>query len=62
MLYQHFHGEGHLGLEDLSVQLIDWVKGEKELREKEGQWIYKLRTLRMYDSKYGESADSCKKS
>ena len=29
----------------MSVQLIDWVKGEKELREKEGQWIYKLRTL-----------------
>ena len=44
LLSQHFHGEGHLGLEDMSVQLIDWVKGEKELREKE-QWISKLRTL-----------------
>ena len=39
LLYQHFHGEGHLGLEDMSEQLIDWVKGEKELREKEEQWI-----------------------
>ena len=32
-------------MEDISVQLIDWVKGEKELREKEGQRIYNLRTL-----------------
>ena len=29
----------------MSVQLIDWVKGERELRDKEGQWIYKLGTL-----------------
>ena len=26
----------------MSIQLIDW---EKELRDKEGQWIYKLATL-----------------
>ena len=26
----------------MRVQLIDWVKGERELRDKEGQWIYKL--------------------
>ena len=29
----------------MSVQLIDWVKGERELRDKKGQWIYKLGTL-----------------
>ena len=45
VLYQHFHSQGHLGLEHMSVQLIDWVKGERELRDKEGQWIYKLGTL-----------------
>ena len=45
LLYQHFYKEGHKGLEDMRVQIIDWVKGEKELREKEGQWIYKLGTI-----------------
>ena len=45
VLYQHFHSHGHLGLEHMTVQLIDWVKGERELRDKEGQWIYKLGTL-----------------
>ena len=45
VLYQHFHSQGHLGLEHMSVQLIDWVKGERELRDKEGQWTYKLGTL-----------------
>ena len=43
---KHIHSEGRYGLEDMSIQLIDWVKGERELREKEGQWIYKLTTLR----------------
>ena len=45
VLYQHFHSQGHLGLEHMSIQLIDWVKGEREVRDKEGQWIYKLGTL-----------------
>ena len=45
VLYRHFHSKGHFGLEHMSIQLIDWVKGERELRDKEGQWIYKLRTL-----------------
>ena len=43
--YQHFHSQGHLGLEHIGIQLIDWVKGESELRNKEGQWIYNLGTL-----------------
>ena len=29
----------------MTVQLIDPVKGEKELPEKDGQWMYKLGTL-----------------
>ena len=44
-LYRHFHSHRHFGLEHMSIQLIDWVKGERELRDKEGQWIYKLRNL-----------------
>ena len=31
----------HTYMEHMSVQLIDWVKGERELHDKEGQWIYK---------------------
>ena len=45
LLYHHFNSDGHSGLADMSLQIIDWVKGEKELRDKEGQWIYKLGTL-----------------
>ena len=29
----------------MSIQLIDRVNGEEQLREKEGQWAYKLNTL-----------------
>ena len=29
----------------MQIQLIDHVKGEKELRERENHWIYKLATL-----------------
>ena len=38
-IYQHFNGQDHRGLKDMSVQLIDWVEGARGLREKEGQWI-----------------------
>ena len=41
----HFNSDGHRGLEEMEIQLIDHVKGEKELRERENQWIYKLATL-----------------
>ena len=37
--------DGHRGLEDMQIKLIDHVKGEKELRERENHWIYKLATL-----------------
>ena len=45
LLYRHFCGEGHNGLSDVKIQLIDRVNGEQQLREKEGQWAYKLNTL-----------------
>ena len=48
LIYRHFNSAGHKGLEDMSVQLIDCVQTEKDLREKEGQWIYKLGTLAPY--------------
>ena len=31
LIYRHFNSEGHRGLEDMQIQLIDHVKGEKEL-------------------------------
>ena len=45
LIYRHFNSDGHRGLEEMEIQLIDHVKGEKELRERENQWIYKLATL-----------------
>ena len=45
LLYRHFCSEGHSGLQDVRIQLIDRVNGEENLREKEGQWAYKLKTL-----------------
>ena len=46
LLYQRFCSEGHCGLRDVRIQLIDRVNGEEQLREKEAQWAYKLKTLR----------------
>ena len=45
LLYRHFCSEGHSGLSDVKIQLIDQVYGEEQLREKEGQWAYRLKTL-----------------
>jgi len=47
-LYKHFCGDGHDGLRDVRIQLIDRVNGEEEVRDKEGQWAYKLNTLHPY--------------
>ena len=44
-IHRHFNSDGHRGLEEMEIQLIDHVKGEKQLRERENQWIYKLVTL-----------------
>ena len=41
-----FFGPGHHGLEDVSIQLIDRVSGEESaLRDKEGQWAYRLNCI-----------------
>ena len=46
LLYRHFSGPGHHGLEDASIQLIDSVSGEESaLRDKEGQWAYRLNCI-----------------
>ena len=55
-LYQHFHSSGHLGLSHLTIQLIDRAMGERELRKKEGQWMYRLGTLRPQGLKGAMSA------
>ena len=46
LLYRHFSGPRHHGLEDVSIQLIDRVSGEESaLRDKEGQWAYRLNCI-----------------
>ena len=46
-MYRHFSGPGHLGLEDVSIQLLDTVSGEESaLRDKKkGQWAYRLHCI-----------------
>ena len=45
LIYKHFCSEGHHGVSDIEVMLIDRVFGEERLRDKEGQWAYRLRTV-----------------
>ena len=45
-VYRHFYGPGHHGLVDVSVKLIDKVNDKDRLIEKEGQWAYRLRSLK----------------
>ena len=45
LLYRHFCSGGHSGLSDVKIQLIDQVNGKEHLRETEGQWAYRLKTL-----------------
>ena len=46
LIYKHFFTEGHNGLDDVSVQIIDKVYGSVDnLLDKEGQWAYRLRTI-----------------
>ena len=46
LVYKHFHGHGHHGLQDISIQLIDKVNVKEDLIAKEGQWAYRLRSLK----------------
>ena len=45
LVYRHFYGPGHHGLQDVSIQLIDKVNAREDLLAKEGQWAYRLRSL-----------------
>lgn len=45
-VYKHFHGPGHHGLRDVSVQIIDKVHNNEKLFIKEGEWAYRLQTLK----------------
>ena len=45
-VYKHFHGPGHHGLRDVSVQIIDKVPNNEKLFIKEGEWAYRLQTLK----------------
>ena len=45
-VYKHFHGPGHHGLRDVSVQIIDKVHNNEKLFMKEGEWAYRLQTLK----------------
>ena len=45
-VYEHFHGPGHHGLRDVSVQIIDKVHNHGKLFLKEGEWAYRLQTLK----------------
>lgn len=44
--YRHFHGPGHHGLQDATIQLFDKFNDWEILIEREGQWVYRLRSLR----------------
>ena len=46
LIYRHFYSQGHHGLQDVTIQLIDRVNAKEDLIIKEGQWGYRLRSLR----------------
>ena len=45
-IYKHFHSDGHHGLQDVKIYLIDKVNVKEDLIAKEGQWAYRLRSVR----------------
>ena len=45
VIYQHYSLEGHCGLTDVGVMLIDYGSSEEILREKEARWAYRLDTF-----------------
>jgi len=44
-IYKHFHSGGHHGLQDVKIQ--DKIHAKEDLITKEGQWAYRLRSLRL---------------
>ena len=45
-IYKHFHSDEQQGLRDIEVHLIDKVNEKDNLLAKEGQWAYRLRSVR----------------
>ena len=45
-IYKHFHSDEHQGLRDIEIHLIDKVNEKDNLLAKEGQWAYRLRSVR----------------
>ena len=46
LVYRHFYSLGYHGLSDVRIQLIDKVNDKDDLLAKEGQWVYRLRSLK----------------
>ena len=46
LVYRHFYSLGHHGLSDVHIQHIDRVNNKDDLLAKEGQWVYRLRSLK----------------
>ena len=46
LIYQHFKGQTHKGIEDLDIQLIDQVNDERDLLDRKGQWAYRLNCVK----------------
>ena len=54
LIYQHFHGPAR-GVNDLHIQLIDRVNDEKDLLDRDGQWAYRLKSVKphgLYESDF----------
>ena len=46
LIYKHFYSHGYHGIQDVSIQRIDKVNAKDDLLAKEGQWAYRLRSLK----------------
>ena len=45
IVYKHFNQSDHNGLDEVRIQLIDKCSGEQQLRKREAQWAYRLRSI-----------------
>ena len=46
LVYRQFYSLGHNGLSDVRIHLIDNVNDKDDLLAMEGQWVYRLRSLK----------------
>ena len=46
LVYRHIYSHRHHGFPDVSIQLIDKINDKDDLLAKEGQWVYRLRSLK----------------